>query len=282
MRLLVGYDGSDGGRDALELARVLGAAEGAEAIVASVIPYGPLPVGFAELEDDAAAAARPLLDEARERLAGFEVETRAFGGGSPAWVLTDLAECHEADLIVVGSPHRGAIGRTLIGSVAEGVLHGAPCAVAVAPRGYAGVGHGPLALIGVAYDGTPEAKAALERARDLAQETGAAVRVLTVVAPPVALPGVAGYVPVEPPAPDAVLAEGVRELGGEIAAEGRKLDGPPATTLASACEDGIDLLLAGSRGYGPVLRAMLGSVTSRLIAEAPCPVLVVPRPEAAP
>jgi nucleotide-binding universal stress UspA family protein len=278
MRLLVGYDGSDGGRDALELARVLGAVEGASAMVVSVIPYGPLPVRFAELEDDAAAAAEPLLSEAREQLAELEVETRAFGGGSPAWVMTDLAERHGAELIVVGSPHRGAIGRTLIGSVAEGVLHGAPCAVAVAPRGYAQAGHGPFALIGVAYDGTPEAKAALQRARSLAVATGAAVRVLTVVAPPVALPGVAGYVPVEPPEPDEVLAEGVRALGAEIVAEGRKLSGSPAPTLASACEDGIDLLLAGSRGYGPAFRVLLGSVSSRLIAEAPCPTMVVPRP----
>jgi nucleotide-binding universal stress UspA family protein len=279
VRLLVGYDGSDGGRDALELARAIGGVEGASAIVVSVIPYGPLPVRFAELEDDAAAAARPLLSEARERLAGLEVETRAFGGGSPAWVMTDLAERHQVDLVVVGSPHRGAVGRTLIGSVAEGVLHGAPCAVAVAPRGYAQAGHGPFALIGVAYDGTPEARAALRRARALAEASGAAVRVLTVVAPPVALPGVAGYVPVEPPEPDEVLEEGLRALGAGIAAEGRKLEGPPASTLASACEDGVDLLVAGSRGYGPMLRVLLGSVSSRLIADAPCPVLVVPRPD---
>lgn len=278
MRLLVGYDGSDGGRDALELARVIGEAEGASAMVVSVIPYGPLPIRFAELQDDAAAAAEPLLDEARERLRGLDVETRSFGGGSPAWVMTDLAERHEVDLIVVGSPHRGPVGRTLVGSVAEGVLHGAPCAVAVAPRGYAGAGHGPFALIGVAYDGTPEAKVALARAGALAREIGAAVRVLTVVAPPVALPGVAGYVPVEPPEPDDVLERGIEALGAGVAAEGRKLDGPPATTLAEACEDGIDLLVAGSRGYGPMLRVLLGSVSSRLIAEAPCPVMVVPRP----
>jgi nucleotide-binding universal stress UspA family protein len=279
MRLLVGFDGSDGGRDALELARALSANGEASAMVVAVIPYGPLPVRFAELEDEAAAAAAPLLAEARERLAGLEVETRAFGGGSPAWVMTDLAERHQVDLIVVGSPHRGAVGRTLIGSVAEGVLHGAPCAVAVAPRGYAQSDRGPISLIGVAYDGAAEAKAALRRARLLAEATGAAVRVLTVVAPPVALPGVAGYTPVEPPDPDAVLAQGVKGLGTEVAAEGRKLRGPPASTLAGACEDGIDLLLAGSRGYGPVLRVLLGSVSSRLIAEAPCPVMVVPRPD---
>ncbi len=42
-----------------------------------------------------------------------------------------------------------------------------------------------------------------------------------------------------------------------------------------------DLLVVGSRGYGPVLRVLLGSVSTRLIHIAPCPVLVIPRPEPA-
>ncbi len=278
MRLLVGFDGSDGGRDALELARVLGSPEGASALVVAVMPYGPLPIPFVELERSAAAEAKPLFDEARERLEGLSVETRGFGGGSPAGVMTDLAEREGVDLVVVGSSHRGAAGRALLGSVAEGVLHGAPCAAAVAPRGYAAKRHDPVRLIGVGYDGTPESKAALLRARALAKANGAAVRVLTVVAPPVALPGVVGYTPIEPPHPDRVIDEGMKALGSEVPAEGQRLDGPPGNTLAEACEDGIDLLIVGSRGYGPLTRVLLGSVSTKLINKAPCPVLVVPRP----
>ena len=77
-----------------------------------------------------------------------------------------------------------------------------------------------------------------------------------------------------------MLAEGVREAGTKATVEGRKLDGPPAATLARACEGGVDLLVAGSRGYGPLMRVLLGSVSTQLVAEAPCPVLVVPRPTA--
>ena len=40
---------------------------------------------------------------------------------------------------------------------------------------------------------------------------------------------------------------------------------------------GLDLLVVGSRGYGPVRHALLGSVTSELMRTAACPVLVVPR-----
>jgi nucleotide-binding universal stress UspA family protein len=277
MRLLVGYDGSDGGGDALELARVLAPIDGGGALVVTVIPYGPLPVGFTELAQDAAEEAEPLLAEARGRLDGIEVETRAFGGGSPAWVMTDVAEGEGVETIVVGSPHRGAVGRALIGSVAEGVLHGAPCAVVVAPRGYAEQGHGPFATIAVAYDGSPESEAALQRAREMALASRAVVRILTVVAPPVALAGGVGYTPVNPPEPEKVIREGVAAIGDAVPVEGRRLDGAPAQALADACE-GVDLLVAGSRGYGPVARVLLGSVSTRLINVAPCPVLVVPRP----
>jgi nucleotide-binding universal stress UspA family protein len=278
MRVLVGFDGSDGGRDALELTRSLGVATGADALVVTVIPYGPLPVDFSALESDAAAEAKPLFEEARQRLEGLRVETRGFGGGSAAGVITDLAEREGVELVVVGSPHRGAVGRALIGSVAESVLHGAPCAVAVAPRGHAEQRHGPFRLIGVAYDGTRESKAALHRALELAEATGAAIRVLTAVAPPVALPGIVGYTPINPPEPARVLDEGVKAIGTAVRVEGQCLDGPPADALAQACEDGVDLLVAGSRGYGPVMRVLAGSVSTRLVNQAPCPVLVQPRP----
>ncbi len=108
MRLLVGFDGSNGGRDALKLARTMGEPVQASALVVAVIPYGPLPVEFSELDNDAAAEAEPLLAEARERLTGLTVETRGFGGGTPAGVMTGIAEAEDVDLIVIGSPHRGA------------------------------------------------------------------------------------------------------------------------------------------------------------------------------
>jgi len=280
MRVLVGFDGSDGGRDALELAGALSKATGASLLVATVIPYGPLPIDFRALESDAAAEAEPLFEEARERLRGLEVETRAFGGGSPSGVIDDLAEREELDMIVVGSPHRGAVGRALLGSVAHGLLQGAPCAVVVAPRGYAKRPHEGFDLIGLGYDGTAESKAALHRARAMAEATDAAIRVFTVVAPPVALPGVVGYTPVNPPQPERVLEQGVKGVGSSVPVEGRLLEGPPAEALAEACEEDVDLLVVGSRNYGPAMRVLLGSVSRKLVNEAPCPVLVVPRSRA--
>jgi nucleotide-binding universal stress UspA family protein len=279
MRMLVGYDGSDGGRDALALARVLGEVTGAGALVVTVLPYGPLPIPYEILEEEEAERAGPLFEEARERLGGLEVEARAFGGGSAAGVINDLAEEEKIDTIVVGSPHRGAVGRVLIGSVANGLLHGAPCEVIVAPRGYAGEEQGPFRTIAVAYDDTPEARAALERAEAIALASRATIVVYTVSAPPTVVPGAAGYTPAMVPEAGAIVTRTVKAVDERLAATGRALSGPPGQAIVEACEEvGADLLVAGSRGYGPVLRVLLGSVSTQLAHRAPCPVLVVPRP----
>jgi nucleotide-binding universal stress UspA family protein len=280
MRLLVGYDGSDGGRDALALTRMMAEATGASVMVVTVLPYGPLPIPYEILEEEEAERAAPLFEEAKGLLGSLEVETRAFGGGTPAGVINDLAEREGVETIVVGSPHRGPIGRTLIGSVADGLLHGAPCEVTVAPRGYAGEGPGPFRTIAVAYDDTPEAKAALGRAEEIALACRATIVVYTVSAPAAVVPGAAGYAPAVPPQAGAIVTRAVKSVDERLAATGRALSGVPAAAIVEACEEaGADLLVAGSRGYGPVRRVLLGSVSTQLVHQAACPVLVVPRPQ---
>lgn len=279
MVLLVGYDGSEGGRDALELTRVVAEATDANVLLVTVLPYGPLPIPYEILDEEEAEQTEPLFKEAKEQLEGVEVETRAFGGGTPAGVITDLAEEQKVDTIVVGSPHRGPVGRTLIGSVADGLLHGAPCEVMVAPRGFAAEEHGPFRTIAVAYDDAPESKLALARAEELALACRATLVIYTVSAPPAVVPGAVGYTPAIPPEAGAIVTRAVKGADEQLAATGRALNGVPATAIVEACEEaGADLLVAGSRGYGPVMRVLLGSVSTRLAHKAPCPVLVVPRP----
>jgi nucleotide-binding universal stress UspA family protein len=280
MRLLVGYDGSEGGRDALELTRVLAEATGSSIFVVTVLPYGPLPVPHELLEQQEAKRAQPLLAEAKKRLGELDgVATRVFGGGSPASVINDLAAREEIDTIIVGSPHRGPVGRTLIGSVAQGLLHDAPCEVVAAPRGYASEEQGPFRKIAVAYDDTPEAKAALKRAEEIALPCRATLFIFIVAEPPNVVPGASGYTPAAPPGAGAILTRTVKAVDERLAATGRVLSGAPGATIADACEEaGADLLVAGCRGYGPLLRVLLGSVSTELLHKAPCPVLVVPRP----
>lgn len=279
MRLLLGYDGSTGSQDAAELARVLGEATDASVLVVTVFPYGPLPIPYEILEEEEAERASLLFEEAREGLGELAVETRAFGGGSPAGVIDDLAEKEGVDTIVIGSPHRGMVGRIVIGSVADGLLSGAPCEVLVAPSGYASEEHGPFRTIAVAYDDTPEAKAALTRAEAIALACRATIVIYTVSAPPAVVPGAAGYTPSIPPEAGSIVTRAVKGVDEHLGATGRALSGVPAPAILKACEEvRADLLVAGSRSHGPLARTLLGSVSRQLAHNASCPVLVVPRP----
>jgi nucleotide-binding universal stress UspA family protein len=279
MRVLVGFDGSEGARDAIALTRLFcNGDRDAAVLLVNVLPYGgQLPVAYRLLGYDEPDDSRRSFDDANAQLPGLEVETRTYSGGSPAFVLSDLAEEEQVDLIVVGSPHRGAIGRALIGSVAEGLLHGATIPTVAAPRGYAQADHSGFGVVGVAYDGSPESTLALVYAQGLAVQSSATIRILSVEEPLAAMPGAVGYTPPPPIDPQELIDEALETIDEGLRADGRRLVGPVATGLADACEDGIDILVAGSRGYGPAGRALLGSVSTQLIHKAPCPVLVVPR-----
>lgn len=283
MRLLVALDKREGGQDALELARVLGTGERVSALLVTVLFPGPLPVEYALLPEEEAAEAEPLLGEAREKLAGMEdVETRAYGGGSPAGILTKLAEEEDFDAIVVGSPHRSAVGQVMLGSVANSLLNGAPADVAVAPRGYAAATaeHPPPRTIAVGYDGTPESRVALRHAEAIAHRSNAKLEILTVVRPPIVapvmVPGISA--PSLPPEPEKMLGKALESVDSLLPAECARLDGDPALELVRACEEGVDLLVVGSRGYGPIKRVLLGSVSREVLHKAHCPVLVAKRP----
>ena len=276
MRLLVAIDAGDPGRDALELARVLCAATGSSALLVHVLYAGPLPMEFAVLPEEEAAEAEPLFERARAALPGVEVETRAYGGGSPAAIVTSLSEREDLDGIVLGSPHRHGLDRLLSGSVANSVLNGAETDVFVAPPGYADAAHDGLGTVAVGYLGTPESKVALRRALELVDPAGR-IDVLTVAEPPVPLSPAGQNLP-NPPHPHRVLAE-ARELAGDrVAVEARRLDGAAAPELEKTCAAGVDLLVLGSRGYGPVMRVLLGSVSGHVFRHAPCPLLVTRRP----
>lgn len=281
MRLLVALDNRDGGRDALELARVIGNGERVSALLVTVLYPGAIPMEYEIPAEDEADETRSLFEEAREKLPGIEVETRAYEGGSPAGILTRIAEGEDFDAIVIGSPHRGALGRVMIGSVASSLLNGAPADVAVAPRGYAAGGeHEAPRTIAVGYDGTPESKVALRHAEAIAHRSNAKLEILTVVRPPVVapvmVPGVSA--PASPAEPEKMLGEALESVDSLLPAECDRLDGDPALELVRACEEGVDLLAVGSRGYGPITRVLLGSVSRQVAQKASCPVLVARRP----
>jgi nucleotide-binding universal stress UspA family protein len=279
--IVVGVDAREGGRDALALADVLARPSAGELVAVHAYPYDYYVSRGASSGFEAAmhGAAMETLQGELART-GIGARALAFPDGSPGRALHLAAERESADLIVVGSAHRGRIGRVLAGDVTAGTLHSAPCPVVVAPAGYAHRG-GKLETIGVGYEGSPESRAALELAHGLAEAAGARLRIVDVVVP--AEPGgpIGAYDPDW--AEHARLRreeaqERVERIVAELGdvASGDIAFGEPATELAYE-GNGLDLLVTGSRNYGPIRRLMLGSTSSKLVHHAPCPVLVTTR-----
>lgn len=244
--------------------------------------YAKVVAGYEDNEYGKDAVA---LAELLARTAGGELEKLHVERGSPAEQLRGLAEMGEADLIVLGSTHRAPIGAVVPGSVAEHLLHGAPARLAIAPRGYAQGSTPPfvrdqLRVIAVGFDGSRESRAALAEATEIARLAGATLRVITVSPPPPPnLGAVATHAGTPPPVADlqGILHDTAAELPAELRALPVHEKGDPVMKLIERAAEGVDLLVLGSRGRGPLLRIFLGSVSARVIREAPCPVMVVPR-----
>ena len=214
---------------------------------------------------------RGVFDAARKLVPdSIRLQTLALGSGSPARGLHDLAEGERADLLVLGSTHRGPAGRVLVGTVAEVLLTGAPCAVAIAPHGYRERAAEPIATVGAAFDGSPEGETVLDHAYRLAGSLESSLRAIAVAERPWL-----GH-DVSPHPMEGRLAQALEDVGLSPDTDTLLLKGEPAKTLADAGGD-LDLLVTGSRGYGPLHHVLLGSVSARLMRTCPCPMIVIPR-----
>ncbi len=264
-QVLVGVDERTGGRDAIALAKHLVAEDG-ELMLAHVQSEAP-PRGSGEVLDAAEGEpSRDLLEKARMeagvRASLVWTESRSVGRG-----LHELAERHDAELVVVGSRGTSLHGRVTVSDHTLGALNGAPCAVAIAPAGY-GLRPAMMRKIGVGYDGSPESRYALAVARELATERGGTVsafKAVTALLDPATLSALDR------------LVENAREqiaMLGDV--EAHAAYGDPAEELALYGVS-VDLLVVGSRGYGPLGRFVHGSTSQRLVLSARCPVVVLRR-----
>ncbi len=261
--VLVGVDGRPSGHDAIALARRL------------MDPYGKLTLVFAQdsevaedLEDS-----QKLLEQERAA-ADVEADLESVVASSPGRGLHQQAEKQSADLLVVGSCRRSAFGRTMLGDDTRAALNGAPCAVAIASVGLA-ERHEPIAKIGVGYNRSQESVAALALARELAAPTGATIHPLEVVSIPTAAYG--GLIaPAIGESIEALIQEAKSRMEQMPGVQGRAAYGLTGEELAAFSEE-MDILVVGSRGYGPVRRLVLGSTSDYLERHARCPLLVLPR-----
>lgn len=285
-KLLVGVDDSPMARDALNFAALVALRTGATIALAHVVKSeSPSVAGWDDFVQGQRSEAERLFEQAVANLAGeFDFETHVIVAKSDAQGLIELAEQIGAAAIVVGSSHRGAAGSVLIGSVGERLLHGAGRPVIVTPRDFEVRDHS-LQHVAVGYDGGEESKIALAVAVDFCRAAKTDLKLIGAADPSmfIQVPDMAPvYNPIElQQAHEQALANSIDDAIAGIEsppeAAGEVVSGSPPEVLAGAGSDGADLVVAGSRGYGPVKVVLLGSVSAKLVRSARCPVLIVPR-----
>ena len=216
------------------------------------------------------------IEPSRIRTCAVEMSSRDHG-------LHELAASEAAAIVIVGSSHAGGFAQLVSNGIGARLLHDAAFAVAVVPDGYRTRADQPIRRIGVAYDGSAESRAALVAAVAAVHAFGAELEVITVrcarVFATATMMGGPGYINV-----DEEFGREAREeldtilagLPDDLLAEGTILDGRPAHQLTRHTKR-LDLLLLGSRGYNQLHALLADGVSGRVLRDAHCPVIAVPR-----
>ena len=279
--IVVAVDGGKQQPSALALAAALARTSGGSLTVVTVYPWSRWSQRLGNAyELTVREDAQAILADASRSLGDLPHTTRAVADLSAPRALDAVCSELGADLLVVGSCHRGPVGRTVLSGTTERLLHGAPCPVAIAPHDFDGM---TLGAVGVGYDASPEAEVALDWALALAKDAGARLELEGVVEPVVIAAPMGGIPYSYETLTDSLraelreeLTEAARRAGDDVEVTVNEFEGPAADRLASAAR-GVDLLVVGSRGYGPLRSIMVGSVGHALSHTCPRPLVIVPR-----
>jgi nucleotide-binding universal stress UspA family protein len=277
--------------EAIEFARCLGAPLLAIAVTNVVVPPYAFD-GFADkaaqtflgLEEERISA---VLAEAKAAATAAGVTCETIGASGPVVnEISQVAEGIEARMIVVGAHGWGPIKRAINGSVSQGLVEDAPCAVLVVRTSETlnqqGDAMKPILL---ATDGSPSAEAATQEAIELARAFDAPLVVAS--AAHVVFPSYGAYYGYGEIAADLHKAETKHVLevlettkalveAAGVSCETIALDGPASEEICRiAREHDPRLVVIGAHGWGRLGRMIHGSVSTAVLHDAPCPVLVV-------
>jgi nucleotide-binding universal stress UspA family protein len=291
MTMLVAYAPDGHGRAVLHLAAMLARSADDDLLVCAVVPtsWPPSPARVdAEYQEQVRHAAEDALAAARERLPDdVPVSSVVHHARSTPAGLLEVAEQHEASIIVTGSSSGGGPGSVTLGSVTTRLLHSSPIPVALAPRGFRVPPGARVTRVTAAFGS--DSDDLVVAAAGVAARVGATLRLGSF-----AVRSRAPYtVAVGREADDSAVREWVADI---VAAQQDVLErvrGLPSVpehcdavvgrgeTWEDALEDiewtDGDVLAVGSSSIGPVARVFLGSRSSKIVQHAPVPVVAVPR-----
>jgi len=275
-KLLVGVDGSEISLNALKESFKLSRED--IIVVAVAPPYsGDLrPMGASDIGALLREPCEVALAKATELAEAEGVQIRPVCVMGEAYeAIVDLAEDEGRDLIIMGVRGISFAERLIVGSTTARVIGFSSQDVLVVPE-KARIGSERILL---ATDGSDFSRKATERALDLVQCSGGSFKVVSVLEMSAHIYAVAPEVAEEK---IKLPRQYVEEVKQQAAARGiiaedfvRESESASEVILELARDKNIDLIVLGSHGRTGLKRLLMGSVTERVIAQAPCPVLVV-------
>ncbi len=293
MTVLVGYVPHKGGRGSLDLGLQLAHALGTSLHVVTVVPRQWSTPSLARVDAEYAEFAQQLGTQAeakaREYLVDASVDIpidyHAVSGRSvTSALLEDAAEC-QASVLVLGSSTDGAVGRIVVGSTTDKLLHSSPIPLALSPRGFRSTAADGFGRVTAAFSDGEESEKVVAQAVSFARSIGAPARVASF--------GVRGGTMYPPEvglsAEDSVLDSWreqashaqsrlrVDEIIGEDTETVIATGAGWGESMSSIDWEPNELLVLGSSTLGPIARVFLGSRATKLIRHSPVPVVVVPR-----
>ena len=293
MTIVVGVSPEQRTEAVLHLAGMLARSLDTDALLCAVVP-APWPPSAARVDAEyrtyLAGAATDALEEARQRLsadvpAGVLVH---HARSAPAGLL-EVAERHDASLVVVGSSTAGPLGQVTLGSVNSSLLHSSPIPVALATRGYRCKPVTGVTRATAAFSGTPDGRELVVAAAGVAARFGVSLRVASfaVQARPPYTSGVGRE------AAGSLRSEWLEAIRAEVSQALEQVEQLPLVpheleavvgsgeTWEDALEDvewdDGDVLVVGSSSAGRISRVFLGSHATKIVRHSPVPVIVVPR-----
>ena len=280
-------DPSPESEDAAVLAAVIAVAAEGDLMLIAIEPELPLMIPGGDWRRMRGETER-LLSRVRASCAPgarFAIDTDLSAGRG----LHRLVRREHRQLLAIGSSPHGPAGEVSIGHKTRKLLDELECPLAIAPRDLRSRGRFELRRIAVGFDGGAEAAAALATAATLAAGSGAELIVRGVIddrVPALGWPHVwmggimEAWVEVmddEAAALRAQMQKAVSALGVEASVQVTR--GRAADALRELSGD-VDLLVIGSRRWGPMARLLLGGTGEALVHGAACPLVIVPRPTA--
>jgi nucleotide-binding universal stress UspA family protein len=230
--------------------------------------------------------ARAVAELAAERIRGWFPQWSVVAEvrpDAPVWGLLDKVREWNADLVVVGTHERSAMGRLIHGSVVQSLMVDAPCSVRIARTPWTSE---PAALrVVAALDGCRDADAAVGELAARRWPAGSAIHLVSAYSP-VFMPG-AAYFGMNVDSGD-FDDEDLAEVFGQIErarkrleptgvtiTQSVRLDDPVSLIIDEASRWGADAIFLGARGHRAVERILLGSVSAAVARRAHCSVEIV-------